>query len=188
MQELDAYGVFMDMQHSLPFKRKEGRSTFSWLCPLCLRPHQESPEAKAGKGYGKVWKSIISEEKRIENTNRQTDAESLLHLSTVGNDTEYCEPHTGTCAMTDMTIAELEEMEADRQKRLMCNQDMMKENEQLKMGELKVDFWMCCCKGWIQEFERRMWAIEEATNNTELLYWRIFSRWQSEGEILHGIT
>ena len=63
-------------------------------------------------------------------------------MITVGNDTEYYEPHTGTCtcAMTHMTIAELEEMEADRQKLLMCNQDMMKENEQLKMGELKVDF------------------------------------------------
>ena len=71
-------------------------------------------------------------ERRVENSNGLTAAESLLHLSTVGSGTEYCEPSTGTCAMTDLSMADLVEIEEDRQKLLHSKQDVVKKTEKLK--------------------------------------------------------
>ena len=62
----------------------------------------------------------------------------MLHLSTVGSGTEYCEPSTGTCTKTDLSMADLVEIEEDWQKLLHSKQDVMKKNEKLKRENMTL--------------------------------------------------
>ena len=97
---------------------------YSWLCsahfisgeksndPLSpdyvpsVFAHTRSPlKRKLVKDMDRFERASAVKKRRMENSNRLTAAESLLHLSTVGNGTEYCEPSTGTSAMTDLSEA-----------------------------------------------------------------------------------
>ena len=90
------------------------------------------------KDMDRFERASAVKERRVENSNRLTAAESLLlHLSTVGSGTEYCEPSTGTCAKTDLSMADLVEIEEDRQKLLHSKQDVMKKTEE---GEYDIAF------------------------------------------------
>ena len=84
------------------------------------------------KDMDRFERASAVKERRVDSELQRTNRESLLHLSTVGSGTEYCEPSTGTCAMTDLSMADLVEIEKDRQKLLHSKQDVMKKTEKLK--------------------------------------------------------
>ena len=64
----------------------------------------------------------------MENSSRQLATQSLLELSNVGNGTTYCESHSGTHTMTDLTMSDIAEL-TDQHCELMT---LCEENANLK--------------------------------------------------------
>ena len=49
-----------------------------------------------------------AKKRRVDNCDRLAAASSLLALSEDGNGSVYCEPHTGLCTSTTLTMADIE--------------------------------------------------------------------------------
>ena len=60
-------------------------------------------------------RTSVAKKRKEESSNKQAAAASLLQLSQAGNGTDYCDPHTGTCSMTDLTMKDLQQAETDKQ-------------------------------------------------------------------------
>ena len=72
-------------------------------------------------------RTSAAKKRREENCSKLLAAESLLQLSVVGNGTTYCEPRTGTCSMTNLTMKDLEQAEAAQ----IVVEQLKNENEKL---------------------------------------------------------
>ncbi len=55
----------------------------------------------------------------------------MLTLSEVGNGTTFCEPHTGACSITNLTMKDLNQMEEEQDKMRQNFQALRNENLQL---------------------------------------------------------
>ena len=56
-------------------------------------------------------RTMEAKRRRVENNDRMSVASSLLSLSEDGNDTRYCEPHTGLFSQTQLSMADIDELE-----------------------------------------------------------------------------
>ncbi len=73
--------------------------------------HIGSPsKRKAIDGMERFRRSAEVKKRRRENTARLEAAESLVQLYDEGNGEGYCEPHTGTASMTDLSMKDVEEL------------------------------------------------------------------------------
>ena len=76
---------------------------------------------------------------RTENSKRIAAAESLIDLAESGNGSDFCEPHSGTGTMTDISMADLCVME-------MKQLNLVKQNKELsevfkaQKGEFKAHY------------------------------------------------
>ena len=74
-----------------------------------------SPRAQLNGSYSFVSSDmeryegkIEAKKRRVENCDRLAAAGSLIALSEDGNGSVYCEPHTGLCTSTTLTMADIE--------------------------------------------------------------------------------
>ena len=65
-------------------------------------------------------------------------AESLLDLAAVGNGLEFCEPYSGTLTLTDLSMADLERMEAEQSTTTIKNELLLQECERLKEENIQL--------------------------------------------------
>ena len=101
-------------------------NSFSWICSVHfvsgsksnnpLSPdyvpsifnHLASPARRRAKEeLDKFRRRSEVKKRRVLNCQKQEAANSLLSLSNFGNGITYCEPYTGTCTMTDLSMAEI---------------------------------------------------------------------------------
>lgn len=62
----------------------------------------------------KRFERVSQVKKRMEMGNTQEAATLLLELSELGNGVTFCEPHSDVFSMTDLTMKDIKELEADQ--------------------------------------------------------------------------
>ena len=77
-------------------------------------------------------RKVEAKKRRVENCDRLAAASSLLALSEDGNGSVYCEPHTGLCTSTTLTMADIEKLEGENDHLKLENMQLGKECESLK--------------------------------------------------------
>ena len=104
-------------------------SEYTWICSVLfvsgaksndpLSPdyvpsvfdHTKSPvKRRAVEDLERFRRNSEMKRRKLENSGRQSAAQSLLELSIVGNGTTYCEPHSGAHTMTDLTMSDMSEL------------------------------------------------------------------------------
>ncbi len=77
--------------------------------------------------------------RRLENTSRLDAAQSLLTLHEQGNGSAYCDPYSGVSSYTDMSIADINDLEHTVVQLTQESEDHKKVNLELKVS-LKLQF------------------------------------------------
>ncbi len=97
-----------------------------------------SLKRKAVEDMARFKRSADVKKRRQENTIREEVARTLLQLSDTGNGEEFCEPHTGTGTMTDMSTIDIEKSFTKQAELETLVQEYKHENECLKAEQKKL--------------------------------------------------
>ena len=101
--------------------------------------HIASPvKCRAVGDMERFRRSADVKKRRMENSARLEAAESLIQLFDEGNGEAYCEPHTGTASMTDLSMKAVEDLLA-KQHDLQTQVDKLQEvRDSLKYDNIKL--------------------------------------------------
>ncbi len=103
-----------------------------------LFTHTRSPikRKKTAESVERYERSAECTRRKQAKTDRNTAAETLLELVDEGNGSRYCEPHSGTCTMTDLTKEDIEstvkKLESERVRSEMLAIEITEEHSKLQ--------------------------------------------------------
>ena len=77
--------------------------------------YTKSPEKrKLTSDMERYERKVEAKKRTMQNCDRLVAASSLLALSEDGNGSVYCEPHSGLCTSTTLTMADIAKLERER--------------------------------------------------------------------------
>ena len=78
--------------------------------------HIKSPQKRrVDEGMKRYERLCVTKKRRVESESKLEAARVLLELSELGNGVEYCEPHSGTSTMTELSMKDIHGLEADNE-------------------------------------------------------------------------
>ena len=131
--------------------------------------YTKSPlKRKLAKDRERYERAANTKKRRVEAGERLCAAQSLLDLSNMGNGTEYCEPHTGLHTMTTLSMADIKQLEEDKQKLVCDNLELKEKYEQLLKDNRKLVLEHEALKleheKLVKEYEEKQEKIHSLTN------------------------
>lgn len=135
---------------------------YSWLCsahfvsgeksnnplspdyvPSLFAHVNSSLKQKRVRDLSRFERTSEGKKRRADVQEKIDAAESLLKLSEVGNGTNYCEPHTGICTMTELSAVDLMQTETELCRLEKYEEDMKQNREEFEEEKARLEFKIC---------------------------------------------